>query len=130
GTAWGLAGLGAWSMLRAFLPEATATMGFVTLTLLALGAAVPSAPGSAGVYELVIVQTLTAVFGVDRNVALSYALVVHAANILLAAGVGALAVPREAKSLTELARARRGMPAAPRRPEPAAATPETIAPKQ
>jgi len=130
GTAWGLAGLGAWSMLRAFLPEATATMGFVTLTLLALGAAVPSAPGSAGVYELVIVQTLTAVFGVDRNVALSYALVVHAANILLAAVLGSLALAREGESLTDLARAARGLLSATRRPESAAVTPETIAPKQ
>jgi hypothetical protein len=131
GAAWGLAGFGSWSMLRAFLPDASATMGFVTLTLLALGAAVPSAPGSAGVYELVIVQTLTVVFGVDRNVALSYALVVHAANILLAAVLGSLALAREGESLADLARAARSMLTATRRPEPAAAaTPETIAPKQ
>jgi uncharacterized protein (TIRG00374 family) len=131
GMAWVAAGLGAWSMLRAFVPDATATMGFVTLTLVALGAAVPSAPGSAGVFELVIVQTLTAVFAVDRNLALSYGLVLHAANILMVTVLGSLALAREGESLADLARAARAMLGAARRSEPAAAgTPETIAPKQ
>jgi uncharacterized protein (TIRG00374 family) len=130
GMAWVVAGLGAWWMLRGFLPDATATMGFVTLTLLALGAAVPSAPGSAGVYELVIVQTLTAVFGVERNLALSYALVVHAANILLVAVLGSVALAREGETLSDLARAARSMLTSARQAEPSHAAAETISPKQ
>jgi uncharacterized protein (TIRG00374 family) len=131
GLAWAAACFGAWSILRAFVPDATATMGFVTLTLLALGAAVPSAPGSAGVFELVIVQTLTAVFGVDRNLALSYALVLHAASILLVAVMGSLALSREGETLADLAKAARAMLSAARRAQPAASgTPETLAPKQ
>jgi uncharacterized protein (TIRG00374 family) len=131
GLAWAAAGFGAWSILRAFVPDATATMGFVTLTLVALGAAVPSAPGSAGVFELVTVQTLTAVFGVDRNLALSYALVLHAANILLVTVMGSLALAREGETLADLARAARGMLSTADRADAAAAgTPETLAPKQ
>src|SRR5205823_7830148 len=56
--AWLTAALGAWFMLQAFLPSATLTMSFVTLMLTAIGAAVPSAPSSAGVFEFVVVRSL------------------------------------------------------------------------
>ncbi|MEP7358723.1 MAG: lysylphosphatidylglycerol synthase transmembrane domain-containing protein [Anaerolineales bacterium] len=130
GMAWVAAGLGAWAILRAFLPAATATMGFVTLTLVALGAAVPSAPGSAGVFELVIVQTLTVVFGVERNLALSYALVLHAANILMVTIMGAIALAREGETLTDLASKARGMLSKNQPADAPLSVPDAAAPKQ
>lgn len=38
---------------------------------------VPSSPGSFGVYHAIVIETLSGVFNVDRNAAVSYALVIH-----------------------------------------------------
>jgi hypothetical protein len=89
-------------MLRAFLPSATLTMAFVTLILTALGAAVPSAPSSAGVFEVVVVAALS-IFAVDKNVALSFALTLHAINFLSAVVFGGWALSREGETLAHLA---------------------------
>jgi uncharacterized protein (TIRG00374 family) len=99
--AWATAGLAAWAILRAFLPSATVTMGFVTLTVVGLLAAVPSAPGSAGVFEFAVVQIL-AVFSVEHNLALSFALVLHASQIALITVLGSLALAREGETLSHL----------------------------
>ena len=101
-TAWLAAALGAWFMLRALLPSATLTMAFVTLILTALGAAVPSAPSSAGVFEVVVVAALS-IFAVDKSVALSFALTLHAINFLSAVVFGGWALSREGETLAHLA---------------------------
>jgi hypothetical protein len=101
GVAWISAGVATWLMLRAFLPSATATMGFVTLTGVGLLAAVPSAPGSAGVFEFGVVAIL-AVFGVEHNLALSFALVYHASQIALITVLGSLALASEGETLSHL----------------------------
>jgi uncharacterized protein (TIRG00374 family) len=101
GLAWVSAGVATWLMLRAFLPSATVTMGFVTLTVVGLLAAVPSAPGSAGVFEFAVVQIL-AVFSVERNLALSFALVFHASQFALVTVLGSLALAGEGETLSHL----------------------------
>jgi uncharacterized protein (TIRG00374 family) len=101
--AWVSAGLGTWFTLLAFLPGATVLMAFVTLTVVALAAAVPSAPGSAGVFEFTVVQIL-AVFGVDQNRALSFGLIFHLQQIALIMVLGGLALAREGETLAHLAR--------------------------
>ena len=115
GLAWAAAGLGAWLILLAFVPAATVTMGFVTLTLIGLGAAVPSAPGSAGIFELVAVQSL-AIFGVERSVALSFALVLHVTHVILVTVLGSLALAREGESLAHLVRSAQDLLRSTRRP--------------
>jgi uncharacterized protein (TIRG00374 family) len=101
---WVAGGVGAWITLLAFIPDATAVMGFVVLTVVALAAAVPSAPGSAGVYELTVVKVL-AVFAVDQNRALSFGLVHHLMQIALIMVLGGLALAREGETVAHLARA-------------------------
>jgi uncharacterized protein (TIRG00374 family) len=123
--AWAAAGLGAWLLLSAFIPGATITMAIVTLTLVAIGAAVPSAPGSAGVFELVVVKTLF-YFGVASSLALSYGLVLHAINIMLAIVLGGLALAREGETLGHLAHAAQSLVSSSQPAE----TPEPAAPKQ
>jgi glycosyltransferase 2 family protein len=125
GLAWAAAGLGAWVLLLAFMPGASVTMAFVTLTMVGIGAAVPSAPGSAGVFEFVVVQSLS-IFGVDKSLALSYGLALHAANVVLAIVLGGLALAREGETLAHLARAAQSLVSS-RQP---AETPEPAAPKQ
>jgi glycosyltransferase 2 family protein len=100
--AWLAAAFGAFFMLRAFLPEATLTMAFVALMLTAIGAAVPSAPSSAGIFELVVVRAL-AIFKVDNSLALSFGLTLHAISFLSAVGIGGWALAREGETLAHLA---------------------------
>lgn len=38
---------------------------------------VPASPGAFGVYHAIAIETLTRVFGIDRNLAVSYALTIH-----------------------------------------------------
>jgi glycosyltransferase 2 family protein len=119
-TAWLAAGLGAWLMLRAFVPDASWVMGFFVLTLLGLGVAVPSAPGSIGVFQAVAVLALS-VFNVDHSRALSFGLVFHASQLGLTSVLGSLALAREGESLGELVRAAQSLWAGARngRPSPA-----------
>ena len=120
--AWLAAAVGAYFMLRAFLPSATLTMAFVTLMLTAIGAAVPSAPSSAGVFELVVVQSLL-IFGVDKSIGLSFGLALHAVSFLLAVIFGGWALAREGETLAHLAGAAQSLFAGGRptkTPEPAA----------
>lgn len=126
GMAWAAAGIGAWVMLLAFLPGATLTMAFVTLMLVGIGAAVPSAPGSAGVFEFVVVKSLHQVFGVDNSLALSYGLVLHAANVLLSIVLGGLALAREGETLAHLVRSARTLLSSSRHSD----TPKPVAPEQ
>jgi len=101
--AWIAAGFGTWLTLRAFLPAATVPMSFIVLTVVALGAAVPSAPGAAGVFELVVVYVL-GFFLVPRELALSFGLTLHLSQIALTALLGGTALAREGETLIHLAR--------------------------
>jgi uncharacterized protein (TIRG00374 family) len=123
--AWGAAGVGGWFMLMAFLPSATLTMSFVTLMLIGIGGAVPSAPGSAGVFEYVAVQALQ-IFHVDQNLALSFALTLHAINFLSAVIFGGLALAREGETVAHLAGAAQALFSG----SQPAKTPEPLSPKQ
>ena len=78
-------------------------VGFFALVVCGLGASVPSAPASAGVFELSVVAALS-VFQVNSSLALSYALAYHLVLFGLTGVLGALALAREGESLTHLAR--------------------------
>lgn len=78
-------------------------MGFFVLVITGLGAGVPSAPASAGVFELSVVAALK-VFNVNSSLALSYALVYHLVFFGLTSILGALALAREGESLAHLVR--------------------------
>jgi uncharacterized protein (TIRG00374 family) len=125
GMAWAAAGFASWFLLSAFLPGATITMAFVTLMLVGIAGAVPSAPGSAGVFEFVIVKSLK-IFGVDSSVALSFGLVLHATGFLMAVSLGGLALAREGETIAHLARSAQSLLANSRATE----TAEPAAPKQ
>jgi uncharacterized protein (TIRG00374 family) len=102
--AWVSAGFSYWLLLKSFVPTATVAMGFFTLIIAALGAAVPSAPAYVGVFEAAVVAALGA-FHVESSVALSYAVLLHALNFGLTCALGAAALSREGESLTHLAQA-------------------------
>jgi uncharacterized protein (TIRG00374 family) len=101
--AWISAAFGTWFLLLAFLPGAGLPMSFVVLTVVALGAAVPSAPGSAGVFEATVVYVL-GFFSVPRELALSFGLTFHVLQIALTVLLGGLALAREGETFSHLAR--------------------------
>lgn len=104
GIAWVLAALGTWLLLLAFVPTTSLEAGVWALGILGLGAAVPSAPGSMGVYEAALVLALQVV-GVEHSLALSFALVHHAMNFTLTTILGNIALSREGETLAHLAKA-------------------------
>jgi glycosyltransferase 2 family protein len=117
GGAWVAAGLGAWVFLLGFVPGATITMGFFVLTILGLGVAVPSAPGSMGVFEYVVLLALS-VFNVEQTRALSFALVFHASQLGLTSILGGLALVREGETLGHVVRAAQSVWMGARSPAP------------
>jgi hypothetical protein len=94
--------LAAWLLLFAFFPGATVAMGFFVIVISGLGTAVPSAPGQMGVMEAVVVAALS-VFGLDRSVALPYAIVFHIVNFSLTSLLGVIALGREGETISHLA---------------------------
>ncbi len=123
GLAWVVAGYGAWSLLRAFVPGLGPSAGFFVLTIVGLGIAVPSAPGAAGVFEFAVVEAL-AVLDVNRSVALSYALAFHIVHVGVTTLMGGLALAREGETLAHLARSAQNLLAGARHPEAAARPPD------
>jgi hypothetical protein len=110
--AWISAGLGTTCVIAAFNPILSVsewlTMGFFTLTVTALSIALPSAPGSLGVWQWAVVLALS-VFGISRETALSVALVNHLSNYVVTSVLGALALSREHETLTHLAQSARSL---------------------
>ena len=88
-------------MLLPFAPDAPFWWGVFTDAALALGIAVPSAPGSLGVFEAAIVGAL-AVLGVSRSQALAYAITLHLLQFVLTGIIGLYGLAREGQSIGAL----------------------------
>ncbi|MBC7262479.1 MAG: flippase-like domain-containing protein, partial [Chloroflexi bacterium] len=77
------------------------TAALAVLCFTSLGMVVPSSPGYIGVFEYITVVALS-LFGVPREVALGYALVLHALSYLVVAVLGIIAIWVEGYSYTRL----------------------------
>lgn len=87
--------------LAAMNVAAPASAGILVMVAVALGSAVPSSPGSIGVFHFLAVLALSA-FGVSQNEAAAYAVVVHALTVAVQLSCGALAAARSAADLRAL----------------------------
>jgi uncharacterized membrane protein YbhN (UPF0104 family) len=67
----------------------------------AFGAALPASPGAVGVFELAAVAGLL-VFGVDREIALSIAILWHGTVLVMTSVLGAITLARDSRSLREI----------------------------
>jgi uncharacterized protein (TIRG00374 family) len=86
--AWGSLVLFMTSMLVAFQISAPPVAAVLVVVAVSLGAAIPSSPGSIGVYHAIAVLVLS-VWGVPTALALAFALVTHGIAIALHIGLGA-----------------------------------------
>ncbi len=64
---------------------------WVIMILGSLGVAIPS-PGGAGSYHYITIETLTLMFGVDASAAATYAIVTHAAQLVLYTLLGGISL--------------------------------------
>jgi uncharacterized protein (TIRG00374 family) len=72
-----------------------------TTSVLALGIAIPQAPGGVGVYEASVVGAL-AIFGISPSVSLAYALMMHLMQFIVTGIFGFWGLLRDRRSLSSL----------------------------
>ena len=95
---WTLALIYQFFLMQAVLGQARPLWVTFSLGAVALGAALPSSPGNLGVYEASLIGALS-VFGIDRSLALTYAILSHGLNIGLTLLFGTLALVQEGTAL-------------------------------
>jgi uncharacterized protein (TIRG00374 family) len=100
-SSWGIAILECYFIMRGFVPDAQVWWGAFALSVSSLGAALPSAPGSLGVYEASAVGALTLV-GCPAASALAYVLVLHLLHLFLSSMLGFVGLAQEGESLSAL----------------------------
>jgi uncharacterized membrane protein YbhN (UPF0104 family) len=101
---WGLLVLHYYLMLLAFEPLGDWTWAAFGIGIVGLGVAVPSAPGSVGIVEGLIVSVFPLVFGISPSVALAYSLVLHAIYLVITSSLGLLGLLINGESLLEIYR--------------------------
>jgi glycosyltransferase 2 family protein len=87
---WGLGGLSIWILFPAFDLHAGAVSPWLILVANTFAIAVPSGPGTVGVYEASVQVALIA-FGVAASTALSFAIVLHAIHFFPVILIGMIA---------------------------------------
>ncbi len=103
--AWIVGGIMYWVVMRAMnspeldLPISAA---YLVMTVTSLVVVLPSSPGYIGVFHYFAVLTLTTVFGVDKNIALSYAVVMHAFTYIWLIILGVFSMWHEGMSYQRL----------------------------
>ena len=88
-------------MVRQILPSAPLWAGAFVGAILALGAAIPSAPASLGVYEASMVAALVVLGSSEAN-ALAYAFIMHFLSFVSVGVFGIWGLIREGQSLRSL----------------------------
>lgn len=99
---WGIAGLSMLCYVRAFRLAVPWQAAILVLVVTNLGGAIPSSPGAIAVYEFLAISALS-VWLSDRSVALGFAAVTHAVNLVLVVVLGLVAAWREGVQLSALA---------------------------
>lgn len=88
-------------MVRQILPDAPLWAGAFVGAILALGAAIPSAPAALGVYEASMVAAVV-VLGGNQSSALAYAIIMHVFQFVTVGIFGVWGLIREGQSLRSL----------------------------
>jgi len=88
-----------WTLLRAFLPRPPALAAPFLVCVIGLGMAVPSSPGTVGVFHAVARYALTVPFHVPVDQAVTIAFAAHAFQYLLMCLLGLVGLARESLSL-------------------------------
>ena len=98
---WVFSVLATYCMLVSFAPKQQWYGAVFVTSLLALGIALPSVPASVGLWEASVVAAL-AVLGVNREVALAFAIVIHIVVFLQMAILGIIGLHIEGENFNDL----------------------------
>jgi hypothetical protein len=98
---WIFSVLATYSLLIGFVPELRLYDAIFVTSLLALGIALPSVPASVGIWEASAVAAL-AVLGVNKEVALAFAIVFHAIVFVKMAILGIIGLHLEEESFSDI----------------------------
>ena len=98
---WAVAAIVNYWVLVGFALPVPSTAAVLVLCTTALGMVIPSSPGYVGVFEYLVVLTLS-LFGIDRELALSYGLVLHGLNYLGLSLLGVMGLWKESLSYGEV----------------------------
>lgn len=99
--AWAIAGAATMAYVAAFQLHAPWYAGLFVLTVINLGAAIPSSPGFIGVYHYLAVLALS-VWVTDKSAALAYAIGTHGLGVLINIVVGCACLAREGIALQSI----------------------------
>ena len=88
-------------MLLPLYPHMPYYMAMFTTGVLAMGIAIPAAPGGLGVYEASVVGAL-AIFGIKPAMSLAYALLMHFMNFLITGILGFIELVRSRASISQI----------------------------
>lgn len=100
---WGLSVLAGYVLMFAFYDDASWVVTCLYIAAAAFSIAVPAVPGNVGTYEAAILLALGALnYGDPENVALAFALTVHAVNVGVHALTGVVGFIQEGVTLDQL----------------------------
>lgn len=105
---WGIALAAYYLMMQAYFPDAQFIWTFFLLGAVALGGAIPAAPGSVGTSDGAIIWALTLLTG-DESAALAVALTVRLYNYLNSGVIGGIGLAREGETLGGIYRELQGL---------------------
>jgi glycosyltransferase 2 family protein len=88
--------------IRTFIPQAPFWWAIFTQAVLAMGIALPSAPGGLGVFEGAIVGALSVLGVKDQSISLGMALVLHAIQIVISFILGGIGLLRQGWTFKKL----------------------------
>jgi uncharacterized protein (TIRG00374 family) len=104
GVSWGFSVLAGYILMFAFFEQASLAATCLYIAAAAFAIAVPAVPGNIGTYEWAIMLALSAMGYGDPTGAIlvSFAVVVHAVNLVVHSGMGIYGLIREGISLNQL----------------------------
>lgn len=103
GISWGLSVVAGYVLMFAFYDDASWVVTCLYIAAAAFSIAVPAVPGNVGTYEAAILLALGAMdYGEPENVALAFALTVHAVNVGVHALTGVIGFIQEGVTLDQL----------------------------
>ncbi|MFH1929645.1 MAG: lysylphosphatidylglycerol synthase transmembrane domain-containing protein, partial [Chloroflexota bacterium] len=98
---WAISAVVNYCVLVGFALPAPPTAAVLVLCIAALGMVIPSSPGYIGVFEYLVVLTLS-LFGIDKELALSYGLVLHGVNYVGLSLLGVVGLWKESLSYADV----------------------------
>lgn len=101
---WAVSTVAGYLLMFAFFEEGSIAATMLYIAAAAFAIALPAVPGNLGTYEASILLALVAMGYEQSNAAIAFAVMVHAVNVLVHVGTGAIGFLTEGISLSQLSK--------------------------